>query len=145
MPPLNVLCFYKLELDLCFDIIYQHTKFELNQCSLSKVIERTPNFDNERTDARTGVTPNAPPPFFEWRGHKNTEKQPISSAHSPRHPEAPLLRTRQTRRAYVAMYGCPGLQGSLSHVTLIVLSSRPVLAVTPVTTRHGAADKCWFV
>ena len=24
-----------------------------------------------RTDARTGVTLNAPPPFFEWRGHKN--------------------------------------------------------------------------
>ena len=24
-----------------------------------------------RTHARTGVTLNAPPPFFEWRGHKN--------------------------------------------------------------------------
>ena len=24
-----------------------------------------------RTDGRTGVTLNAPPPFFEWRGHKN--------------------------------------------------------------------------
>jgi len=23
------------------------------------------------TDGRTGVTLNAPPPFFEWRGHKN--------------------------------------------------------------------------
>jgi len=64
-----------IELDLCFDIIYQHTKFEL---SLSKVIERTPNFDNGRTQvrthgqthARTGVTLIAPPPFFEWRGHK---------------------------------------------------------------------------
>ena len=33
-----------LELDLCFDIIYQHTKFELNRCSLSKVFERTPIF-----------------------------------------------------------------------------------------------------
>jgi len=89
MPPLNVLCFYKrpitlskisglcvtqIELDLCFDIIYQHTKFELNRCSLSKVIERTPNFDNGRTHGRmhaqTGVTINAPPPFFEWRRHK---------------------------------------------------------------------------
>ena len=58
-----------------FDIIYQHAKYEWNRCSLSKVIERTPNFDNGRTDelthARTGVTLNAPPPFFEWRGHKN--------------------------------------------------------------------------
>jgi len=38
-------------------------------------LERTPNFYNGRTDARTdsqtGVTLNAPPPFFEWRGHKN--------------------------------------------------------------------------
>ena len=25
-----------------------------------------------RTHGRTGVTINAPPPFFEWRGHKNT-------------------------------------------------------------------------
>ena len=25
---------------------------------------------HERTHARTGVTLNAPPPFFEWRGHK---------------------------------------------------------------------------
>ena len=25
-----------------------------------------------RTHARTGVTLNDPPPFFEWRGHKNT-------------------------------------------------------------------------
>ena len=24
-----------------------------------------------RMHARTGVTLNAPPPFFEWRGHKN--------------------------------------------------------------------------
>jgi len=24
-----------------------------------------------RTHARTGVTLNAPPPFFEWRDHKN--------------------------------------------------------------------------
>ena len=39
----------QIELDLCFDIIYQHTIFELTRCSLSKVIERTPNFDNERT------------------------------------------------------------------------------------------------
>jgi len=56
---------------MCFDIIYQHTKFELIQCSLSKVIERTLNFG--RTDrgmhARKGVTLYAPPPFFEWRGH----------------------------------------------------------------------------
>jgi len=59
----------KIELDLCFYIIYQHTKCELNQSSLSKVIERTPNFG--RTHARTGVTLNVPPPFFEWRGHKN--------------------------------------------------------------------------
>ena len=56
-------------------------KFELNRCSLSKVIERTYNFDNGRTDARTdrrthgrthartGVKLYAPPPFFEWRGH----------------------------------------------------------------------------
>jgi len=35
-----------------------------------KVIERTPNFDNGRTHTRTGVTLNAPPPFFERRGHK---------------------------------------------------------------------------
>jgi len=27
-----------------------------------------------RTDARTGVTLNAPPPFFEWRGHKNNHQ-----------------------------------------------------------------------
>jgi len=40
----------QIALDLCFDIIYQQTKFELNRCSLSKVIERTPNFDNGRTD-----------------------------------------------------------------------------------------------
>jgi len=59
-------------------------EFELNRCSLSKVIERTPNFDNGRTDrrtdgrthARTGVTLNGPPPFFEWRGHKNNLKSP---------------------------------------------------------------------
>jgi len=75
--------------NLCFDIIYQHTKFELNRCSLLKVIERTPNFDNGRTDARTnaqknartntltGVTLNAPPPFFEWRGHKNHSRKII--------------------------------------------------------------------
>jgi len=54
MPRLNVLCFYKrpktpskisgFELDLCFDIIYQHAKYEWNQCSLSKIIERTPIF-----------------------------------------------------------------------------------------------------
>ena len=66
----------QIELDLCFDIIYQHTKSELNRFSLSKVIEWTPNFDNGRTDgrthARTGVTLNASPPFFEWRGHKKT-------------------------------------------------------------------------
>ena len=43
----------QIELDMCFDIIYQHTKFELNRCSLSKVIEQTPNFDNGRTDERT--------------------------------------------------------------------------------------------
>ena len=60
-----------MKLELCFDIIYQHTKFELNPCSLSKVIERTPIFDDGRMHARTGVTLNAPPPFFEWRGHKN--------------------------------------------------------------------------
>ena len=48
-----------MALDLCFDIIYQHNKFELNRCSHSKVIERTPNFDNGRTHARTGVTLNA--------------------------------------------------------------------------------------
>ena len=42
----------QIELDLCFDIIYQHTKFELNRCSLSKVIEQTPNFDNGRTHGR---------------------------------------------------------------------------------------------
>jgi len=51
----------------------------LNRCSLSKVIERTPNFDNGRTDgqthARAGVTLNAPPQFFEWRGHKNVLKE----------------------------------------------------------------------
>ena len=37
------------------EYIYQHTKFELNRCSLSKVIERTPNFGrtDERTDERT--------------------------------------------------------------------------------------------
>ena len=57
------LCFYKrhitpskkwivtqIELDLCFDIIYLHTKFELYRCSLSKVIERTPN--SGRTDGQ---------------------------------------------------------------------------------------------
>ena len=27
--------------------------------------------EEARTDARTGVTLYAPPPFFEWRGHKN--------------------------------------------------------------------------
>jgi len=58
----------------CVLILYIN-KFELNRCSLSKVIERTPNFDNGRTHGRTGgrtgVTLNAPPPFFEWRGHKN--------------------------------------------------------------------------
>jgi len=59
----------QIRFDLCFDIIYQHSKFELNRCSLSKVIERTPNFDNGRTHVWTGVTLNAPPPFFEWRGH----------------------------------------------------------------------------
>jgi len=85
MPPLNVLSLKKAhysiknywivtqnELDRC-DIIYQHTEFELNRCSLSKVIEWTPNFANGQTDgrtnARTGVTLNAPPPFFEWWGH----------------------------------------------------------------------------
>jgi len=67
MPPLDALTmfFYKrpitpsknqwivtqIELDLCFDILYQHTKFELNRCSLSKVIERTPTFG--RTNAHT--------------------------------------------------------------------------------------------
>ena len=69
----------QIEIDLCFDVLYKHTKLEWNRSSLSKVIERTPNFYNgrtdartdERTDARTGVTLNAPPPFFEWRGHKN--------------------------------------------------------------------------
>jgi len=35
-----------------------------------KVIEQTPNFYNGRTNARTGVTLNAPPPFFEWQGQK---------------------------------------------------------------------------
>jgi len=64
----------QIEIDLCFDIIYQHTKFELNRCSLSKVIERTPNFDDGQTDGRTGVTLNAPPPFFEWWGHKKHKK-----------------------------------------------------------------------
>jgi len=47
----------------------------MNRCSLSKVIERTPTFENgrtdERTNARTGVTLNTPQPFFEWREHKN--------------------------------------------------------------------------
>jgi len=43
----------QIQLDLCFDIIYQHTKFELNRCSLSKVIERTPNIDIGWTDSRT--------------------------------------------------------------------------------------------
>ena len=38
---------------MCFDIIYQHTEFELHRCSLSKVIERTPNFDNGRSEGRT--------------------------------------------------------------------------------------------
>ena len=28
-----------------------------------------------RTDARTGVTLYAPPPFFEWRGHKNQNER----------------------------------------------------------------------
>jgi len=68
----------QIELDQCFDIIYKHTKFELNRCNLSKVIERTPTFVNKRTHgrthawthARTGVTLNDPQPFFEWRGHK---------------------------------------------------------------------------
>jgi len=58
MPPLKVLSLLKknhnsvknkwivtqIELDLCFDIIYQHAKYESNQCSLSKVIEWTPIF-----------------------------------------------------------------------------------------------------
>ena len=43
----------QIELDLCFDNIYQHTKFELNRCSLSKFIERTPNFG--LTDVPTDV------------------------------------------------------------------------------------------
>ena len=30
---------------------------------------------NGRTHARTGVTLNAPPPFFEWRGHKKGEEK----------------------------------------------------------------------
>jgi len=33
-----------IELDLCFDIMYQHAKYELNQCSLSKVTKRTTDF-----------------------------------------------------------------------------------------------------
>jgi len=35
--------------------LYQHTKFELNRCSLSKVFERTPNFGRTHglTDGRT--------------------------------------------------------------------------------------------
>jgi len=57
--------------------LLQHTKFELNRCSLLKVIERTHKFDNGRTDgrtrrrthehthARTGVIRNAPPPFVQ--------------------------------------------------------------------------------
>jgi len=40
-----------IKLDLCLDIIYQHTKVKLNQFRPSKVIVRTPNF--ERTDGRT--------------------------------------------------------------------------------------------
>jgi len=43
----------QIELDLCFDVLYKHTKLEWNRSSLSKVIERTPNFDNGRTHGRT--------------------------------------------------------------------------------------------
>jgi len=54
--PLNVLCLKgpelrqnywivtQIVLDLGFDIIYQHAKYEWNRCSFSKVIERTPIF-----------------------------------------------------------------------------------------------------
>jgi len=51
MPSLNVQCFYKRpitppKLVDCNpnQIIYQHAKYERNQCSLSKVIEWTPIF-----------------------------------------------------------------------------------------------------
>ena len=75
---------------MCFDIIYQNAKYESNRYSLSKVIERTPSFDNgltdartnARTNARTGVTLNAPPPFFEWRGHTNEFVENVWPANS---------------------------------------------------------------
>jgi len=60
-------------------ILYINIPFELNRCSLSKVIERTPHFDNGRTDP-IGVTLNAPPPFFEWRGHNNEHMKYIELA-----------------------------------------------------------------
>ena len=45
----------QIELDLCFDIIYKHAKYEFNRCSLSKVMERKPNFDNGRTDTHKNI------------------------------------------------------------------------------------------
>jgi len=39
-----------------------------------------------RTDAQTGVTLNAPPPFFEWRGHKKSYKGYGLIVQCPYHP-----------------------------------------------------------
>jgi len=49
----------QIELDLCFDVLYKHTKLEWNRSSLSKVIERTPYFDNGQTHGRTDERMNA--------------------------------------------------------------------------------------
>jgi len=67
----------------------------LNPRSLSKVIERTTYFDNGRTHgqthAQTGVTLNAPPPFFEWRGHKNTIDIKYSNNNKYKRPTESLV------------------------------------------------------
>jgi len=85
MPPLNVLCFYKRPITLSKISGLQHKSnstcvlLYINMPHLNwidavfqKILSGHQILITDRhTYARTGVTLNAPPPFFEWRGHKN--------------------------------------------------------------------------
>jgi len=82
MPPLNALTMFlqkaqnsvknkwivtQIELDMCFDIINQHAKYEWNPFRSFKLLSEHQILI---TGTRTGVSLHALPPFFKWRVHK---------------------------------------------------------------------------
>jgi len=100
-----------------------------------KVIERTPNFDNGRTDglthARTGVTLSAPPQFFEWRGHNKIQRL---IHHQSEHVYTYDMKRKQ---AYYYVRHCISSTETCTHKYLkSTLSARNIANTTELNTRN---------